>query len=663
MQIVLKVLKAILGVVAVLVILMLLAFWTINLVNWDKHKGVLISAVERFTDFRVDELEGVRIKLLRHADARVARVKIHNEDPGSPLKSFESQAVHLRIPVFPLFKKELIVDAFTLDGGRLNLREGTPEEAEQKEEEGGGLEKLPSIFVNLARISDSQFRYEPGKKGSEAIAFVIEDFLLSAPGERLPTIVNGAGRFEELPVTISGETISFDDFRRADALPAWLRATMGQHTVDVRGSLRTADASARLLVDANGPNIEDLKKILRLNIGAVPAYKLSFVTQAQPSRFNFSDIDLRLGKSSLLGSAGIDLSGAKPKISAKLESPTLVHADLSPIFQTDSRYKDETEPPKAPGQYFSDKPIEAAFLKDIDADVTYQVVTFKGAKAGLAVQGGYARLVLKNGNLMVEPLVFNASAGTIGGNFRFDASRKPYAVTIGLRAERVDLKDLLGPVATEVPVVKLKPTEMARGILSGHLDLKMHGNTPMELAKSIQGPIALVVDDGALSGTVIEAFGIDISETIASWFRGHPLYEMKCMLTSFEAKDGAIGTKAFLISTKDTSIIGKGGINLVGNKVDYTLNAHPHDFSIGSIRSPIEIKGPLNDIDVGLKKEELSVRSGIAVALGALVNPLLALLPLTEPGLDKKGQCKDIVDELQVAHERSKTPPSRTVVR
>lgn len=662
MQGMLKILRAIVGVIAVFVILGLLAFWSINLVNWNKHKGVLISAVERFSDIRVDELDGVRIKLLKHADARVSRVKIHMEGEGSALKSFESDAIHLRLPVFPLFKKQVIIEAFTLDKGHLRLRETAEKKVEENESE-GGLQSLPSVFVNMARISDSDFRYDSRTRGSKPLGFQIDDFLLSSPSDRLPTIVNGQGTFEDMPVSIVGETVSFDDFRRADALPTWLRVTLGQQVADIRGSVRAQDATARLWVEAKGPNIEDVKKMFRLNIGTVPAYDLSFVAQLQASNFDFSKIALKLGKSDLEGSTNVDLRGSKPKIEAKLESQKVVHGDIAPIFQTDTRYKDANEPPKAPNQYFSDKPIEADVLKKFDVNAAYQVVSFEGEKAGTALKGGYARLKLKDGDLAMDPLVFNASQGTIAGNFHFDGRKKPYDVTIGLRAQKIDLSGLLAPIAIEVPVMNLKPSEMARGILSGHLDLKMKGSTPMELAKAAQGPIELVVVDGALSGTVIEAFGIDVTETIRDWIQGHPLYKMDCMLTSFEAKDGVIGTKAFLVSTKDTSIIGKGNVNLVGNKVDYTLNAHPHDFSIGSLRTPIEIKGRLNDIEVGLKKEEISVRSGVAVALGTLVNPLLALLPLTEPGLDKRGKCKSVVDELQAALEKSRTPPPKTVIR
>jgi hypothetical protein len=108
-----------------------------------------------------------------------------------------------------------------------------------------------------------------------------------------------------------------------------------------------------------------------------------------------------------------------------------------------------------------------------------------------------------------------------------------------------------------------------------------------------------------------------------------------------------------LLATKDTSIIGKGEVNLVANKVDFELKAHVHDFSVGSLRSPIEIKGPLNDFKVSLQREELLTRSGLAVALGALVNPIAALVPLIETGLDEKGKCRGVLAQLNEVQQKA----------
>jgi uncharacterized protein involved in outer membrane biogenesis len=353
------------------------------------------------------------------------------------------------------------------------------------------------------------------------------------------------------------------------------------------------------------------------------------------------------------GHLQLDLRSRRPKISGQMESPVLTQADFNGLFKTDKRYKPANEPPKAPGQYFSEKVIDNSIMKLVDVDLRFLVNRYVGEKSGRAIHAWDATIKMKNGDLKIDPAKFAVASGHIGGRFLVDGSKLPLDVHIELGAKRINLNTLLGPLAQEVPVIDMKPSDMAQGLLTGQLDLKMKGKTPMEMARSVYGPIELAIEDGKLSGTVIEAFGIDVTQTISNWFNKHPLYDIQCALTAFEAREGAIKTKSFLIATKDTSIIGKGEVNLVANRVDFELKAHVHDFSVGSLRSPIEIKGPLNDFKVSLQREELLTRSGLAVALGALVNPIAALVPLIETGLDEKGKCRGVLAQLNEVQQKA----------
>ncbi|RZA11776.1 MAG: hypothetical protein EOP10_32510 [Proteobacteria bacterium] len=121
--------------------------------------------------------------------------------------------------------------------------------------------------------------------------------------------------------------------------------------------------------------------------------------------------------------------------------------------------------------------------------------------------------------------------------------------------------------------------------------------------------------------------------------------DLQCGLLSFEANKGVYETKTFLLATTDTNFLGNGKLDLPGNKVDFRLSANPRDFSIGSIRTPIYLRGPLNDIEAGLEKKDLIIKGAAAVVLGA-INPALALLPLIEPGMGKKGECGKYLDQI-----------------
>jgi len=651
------VLKIVSSGLAILVILVLAVFLSINLVDWNRHRDLLIGMVERYSSIRIDELAGIRVKLWRSLELEVSQFKMHMAEEPASLISLRTGPAQIRIATAPLlFKDQLLIQSFTVDQVRLHLKavkKPEPEAGQDEQSPADMLEKLPKIFINMAAITDAQFRYDrPFHK--EPLKVSIERLQIEAPKEDPTPKLSGHGQVDEFPWKIEGQTGTLEAFQdEENAFPLQFRVEMGRQDIDIKGQVRFAESTGNFAVKAQGPDLEQIKKLFQLNIGKIPAYELSFASSMEPQHFQFDRVELKLGASELNGKLALDLRPRRPKLSGKIESPVTVQKDWAGIFQTDQRYKPDNEPPKAPGQYFSDKVIDVSAMKRLDVDLHYLVHQYRGEKMGRAVRGWDATIQMTNGDLRLNPLTFAVASGQIGGRILFDGRKLPLDVQIELGAKRVNMSTLLGPIAKEIPVFDLKPSDMARGLLTGQLDLSMQGRTPMELARSVRGPIELAIEDGELSGTVIEAFGIDITQTVSNWIKKHPRYDVQCALTAFEAGGGVIKSKTFLIATKDTSIIGKGEVNLVGNKVDFVLNAHPHDFSIGSLRSPIHIKGPLNDIEVSLEREELLTRSGLAIVLGTLVNPLAALVPLIESGLDEAGKCRNVVQELNTISEKA----------
>ncbi|MDQ3231584.1 MAG: AsmA family protein, partial [Pseudobdellovibrionaceae bacterium] len=502
--------KIISGILAVFVILVLSVFLIINLVDWNKHRGFLIKTVERYSSIRIDELEGIKIKLWRSMELEVSKLKMHMAGEDASLKEFSTGPAQVRIATTPLlFKDQLLIQSFTIDQGRLHLKEVKKKDEAPVEDESSPadvLEKLPKIFINLAAITDAQFRYDSlGKK--EPLKVSVERFQVEAPKDNPTPKLSGNGKMDEFPWKIEGETGSLEAFQDEDKpFPLRLSAEMGRQDVDVKGSVRFADSTGDFSVKAKGPDLEQIKKLFHLNLGKVPAYNLAFHTRMEPQNFKFDKIVLKLGDSEVNGNVQVDLRSRRPKISGKVESPVTVQQDFAGIFKTDKRYKPENEPPKAPGQYFSDKVIDVSAMKLADVDIRYLVNRFRGEKTGRAIQAWDATIKLTNGDLRIDPVKFAVASGHIGGRFLINGTKLPLDVQIELGAKRVNLNTLLAPVAKEIPVFDLKPSDMARGLLTGQLDLAMKGKTPMELARDVHGPIELAIEDGKLSGTVIEAF-------------------------------------------------------------------------------------------------------------------------------------------------------------
>lgn len=645
-----KIFGVILGIILTPILIAILALVVINVVDWDKHRPFVKGLIERFTDLQIDKIEGIRVGLLSSAEAGIDKIKFRQTNEYSGLRDFESGQAYLKLKVFPLlFHKQLIIQNAVLDQATIHLAAAKPDpKAKQSEAKSFTLQDLPSIFINSASISDFKLSYQGAKAKAEPFRMSLVHAGVTAPNNDKPSMLSAEGKVEDLPFEVLGAFGSFDAFRDSKAAyPARLDAKIADHHLEARGSVRMAQSESHFDIDLSGPGLTKLKRALKLNIGDIPAYTLSFAVNKKTDTIRFEEVNLQLGNTKVVGNGGLDFRSNRTLFQADLQSPKLYAADLKGLVQTDKNNKEADEVPKAPGQYFSNEPIHVEALRKVDADIKVLVKEFEGQKAGRAIDSLNAHLKMNRGKITINPLNFGVAEGTIGGDLLFDGRKDDIQVKIQLGARRVNLDALLGPIAKEIPVFKIKTNEIAKGLLTGHMDLSMHGHTPMAMSKTVEGPIQLAVENGKLNATLIEASGLDISEALGDWFLGNPLKKLECSLFSFEADKGVYHTKTILIATTDSNLVGKGQLDLPANKVDFLLSVHPRDFSIGSLRAPIFVRGPLNDIKAGIEKKDLLIKSAAAVALGATINPALALLALIEPGTGENHPCRKYTDELK----------------
>jgi len=142
---------------------------------------------------------------------------------------------------------------------------------------------------------------------------------------------------------------------------------------------------------------------------------------------------------------------------------------------------------------------------------------------------------------------------------------------------------------------------------------------------------------------LLEVVGIDGGEIIKYLLGGDRNATIRCAVADFKVTDGVMKTNVFVFDTTDTNITGEGVINLQNETLDLRLIPLPKDKSILSIRSPLNAKGSFKNPDFAPDKGALAARGGAALLLGALVNPLVALIPLIETGPGKNSDCQELI--------------------
>ena len=102
------------------------------------------------------------------------------------------------------------------------------------------------------------------------------------------------------------------------------------------------------------------------------------------------------------------------------------------------------------------------------------------------------------------------------------------------------------------------------------------------------------------------------------------------------------------------NVSGGGTINLKTEEMDTTLKPQPKDSGVGSLRTPLHVRGTFGDPKVGPDMGKLAARSAGAIAMGIL-NPLLAVLPLIEEGKGKDSNCGQLIAQAAASTKKAAT--------
>jgi AsmA protein len=141
---------------------------------------------------------------------------------------------------------------------------------------------------------------------------------------------------------------------------------------------------------------------------------------------------------------------------------------------------------------------------------------------------------------------------------------------------------------------------------------------------------------------MMELVALDLWDVARIKLKGEQDDDIRCAIADFGVKGGMAQTNAFVFDTTVTNVTGSGTINLKTEEMDLKLKPRPKDRGVGSLRTPLHIKGTFAKPEIGPDMGKLAARGGGAVALGIL-NPLLAILPLIEEGKGRDSPCAELI--------------------
>ncbi|MHA6202927.1 AsmA family protein [Dyella soli] len=443
--------------------------------------------------------------------------------------------------------------------------------------------------------------------------------------------------------------------------PVQADVTIGDNRIALVGTLTDPLhlAALDLRLWLSGSSMAGLYPLTGLTLPDTPRYATEGHLTAQlrrgASHYSYDSFRGRVGGSDLAGDLVFDTGGARPKLSGKLTSRLLRFADLAPLIGADTNAEKEQRGDATPQPSDKVLPVEP-FRTDrwqaMDADVAFSATRIERG-AALPVNALSTHLAMGDGVLHLDPLAFDFAGGKVDSQLQLDGTKAPMHGAIKLKARHVKLKELFPT---------FEPMRTSFGEINGDASLVAHGNAVGALLGTSSGEVKLLMNDGAISKTLLETAGLNVGNIIIGKLFGDRTVKINCAASDLDAADGLFQTRLFVLDTEDAIIGISGTVNLASERLDLDVRPQSKGVRFLSLRSPLYVKGTLKDPDVGVQPGPLILRSGGAVAL-AVVAPVAALLPLIATSKDDQpNTCATVLEQLRASASgaaRQAKPPTR----
>ena len=390
---------------------------------------------------------------------------------------------------------------------------------------------------------------------------------------------------------------------------------------------------------ATGTDLADLYYLTGLTLPNTPPYTLAGHLQTTGTRVNVSDLAGMFGNSDLEGTMEIETGAPRVLLTAQLLSHSLDIVDLGPSLGVAPR---EDHPAPTSGRPLERKlelvPANALWLPDaqldlervrgMDADVRYRAQSVNAQN--IPFKEVAWRLRLDHGVMTIDPLSFVLPAGRIVGRLRIDATRDVPIVAFDGRLIGIDL--------AQFHVHNSEPP--LAGLLLGRFVVRGRGRSVHTVAASANGTVTTAIPHGQVRSAFAELTGINIARGLGLLLtKNQQKADIRCAVADFNSTDGVVAAQNFVVDTQNLRIIGKGSIDLRTERLHLSVDGEPKKVRLVTLQSPIIIHGTLRKPTVGLDPVHVVKQAGLAIALGALVAPLAAVLAFIDPGLVKDADC------------------------
>jgi uncharacterized protein involved in outer membrane biogenesis len=394
----------------------------------------------------------------------------------------------------------------------------------------------------------------------------------------------------------------------------------------------------------SGNNFADLYYLTGLALPLSPPYRLSGELLRNGTSYTFHKVVGRVGGSDLEGFFKVDREpDDRPDLHADLHSRQLNIADLgsligaptSGIAKTPEELA-EAAKLKAEGRVLPDAVLAVGRVRAMDAVVRYRAASVQAGK--LPLRGFALDLTLDHGVLNADPVSFSLPRGDLTTHVRIDARNATPLTDLDARVVNLRMEDFqhsAGQPALE-------------GLVEARAKLHGAGGSVHEAASNANGALTVVAPHGEIRRTLAELMGVDVIKGLGLYLSNDQSETgVRCAVADFQVSGGVLTARNLVLDTNPVLATGKGTVDLRTEAINIELQGHPKTFQLIRLRAPITVSGQIRSPKIGMKAGAAAGQAVAAVALGAFLSPIAAILPFVDPGLAKNADCTGLVAAAQ----------------
>ena len=536
-------------------------------------------------------------------------VRFANAPWGSRAEMVSIRRLEVEVALLPLLTGEVVVKRLvavepdilleTDATGRSNWEfEEAPAAAAPAAEAASGPVTLPD--VQDFRIEGGLLRLVDAAAG-ETLTLEVTEAVGAFPSGggmrslRLAAAYNGnpfivEGRYSGLPALLSGAPGPVDLTLQAGGATLTAKGTAG----DLTGAM-----SADLAVTVAGDDLSGLSPWVGGALPALGPYNLSSDVKVAGENIDLSGLSLKVGGSDLTGNLALSLAGARPAVKATLVSRLLDLAD----FSRGAGAAAGTSGGGGTAKVFPDTPLPLEALRAADAEVKLDAERLR--LDGVTLEAVQTVLVLKGGDLVLEPLAGRLAGGSLGGRLALAASKAEPDFALSLDGKDIDFGDLLKQAAV---------TDEIGGALELEVDLKGRGASPHAIAAGLGGHVQAVSLDGTIDNSLLRVLNVGLGDITGPLFGGSEQTRLECFVTRFDIEKGQAKSRALVLDTGAFAVAGRGGIDLDAEQVNLAFDTQTSQPSLASLAVPFRVTGPL--ANPGVTPDPIGAAVGVVGTVG-----------------------------------------------